>query len=208
MKFTATAHIYPYILKGVVSDQLLKHFNKAKVKEILKSTTKEYKSIVNRAPDIGGSKNFFLSSYLLGGYIIALYKNIKEYITLSELDEIIADGLTNFKFMKKQMQKQDLLSKDYKNKMEEAAEWCAENKDKYPTNWLLSIQDKEKVDETHIVFTRCGLCTLCKNEGVPELISSLCATDYITMSFANCNLIRRTTLGAGDECCDFLITKK
>ncbi|MGL6104608.1 L-2-amino-thiazoline-4-carboxylic acid hydrolase [Romboutsia sp.] len=60
---------------------------------------------------------------------------------------------------------------------------------------------------TNVVFTNCGLCTLCKKEGVEEFTKSLCATDYITMSFANCHLERQTTLAEGNSCCDFHIRR-
>ena len=90
---------------------------------------------------------------------------------MNEFDEILATGLNNFEFMKKQMSKVDLLSIQYKEKIEKAGRWCETNKDKYPTNWLVSVEDKENVNLTHIVFTRCGLCALCKRENVPELIT-------------------------------------
>lgn len=208
MKMIMTAYAYPVILKGVVNDQLLKYFDKAQVKEIIKTTAAEYMKIVKRAPEIGGSKNLFVSNYLMGAYLIALYKTTKDKISIEQLGEVISNGLENFDYMKKLMQKEDLLSKEYKDKIESAGKWCYDNKDKYPDNWLVSVKDKEKTDVTHIVFTRCGLCALCKKENVPEFITLLCATDYITMGLANCKLERPTTLGAGSACCDFHITRK
>ena len=208
MKLTAMAYAYPFIMKGIIKKQLKKYYDKAKLKNIITKTTREYKKIVKNSPNIGGNKNIFLNSYLMGAYLVSLYKNTKDIISLNEFDEILANGLNNFEFMKKQMSKVDLLSIQYKEKIEKAGRWCETNKDKYPTNWLVSVEDKENVNLTHIVFTRCGLCALCKRENVPELTPSLCATDYITMSFANCRLERPITLGNGDKCCNFYITKK
>lgn len=208
MKIIAIAYAYPFIMKHVVKSQLNKYFHKAHIQKLMKKTTIDYIQIVKSAPDIGGNKNIFMSSYLMGAYLISLYKNTKDTISLDEFDKLVADGLNDFEFMKKQMQKQDLLSQEYKDKVEKAGSWCYENKDKYPTNWLVSVKDKENSKLTHIEFTRCGLCTLCEKENVPELTPSLCATDYITMSFADCKLERPTTLGKGDKCCDFYITRK
>lgn len=201
-------YTYPYILKRVVNTQLQKYYAKTELEKIMKRTANGYFKVLKRAPEIGGNRNIFLSSYLMGAYLISLYKNTKDRININEFDKIIADGLNNFNFMKKQMRKTDLLSIKYKEKIEKAGRWCNDNKDKYPTNWLVSVKDKENNNLTHIVFTRCGLCTLCNKENVPELTPSLCATDYITMSFADCKLERPATLGKGNQYCDFYITRK
>jgi hypothetical protein len=44
---------------------------------------------------MGGRKNIFMGSYLMGAYLIALYKNTKDKLSLNDLDEIISDGLNN-----------------------------------------------------------------------------------------------------------------
>jgi hypothetical protein len=207
MKMTIMAYAYPMILQSVVKNQLCRYYSKDDIKDLVKKIHNEYRAIVRRSPDIGGNKNLFISSYLMGAYLIAVYKNTKDKLTLADLDKIISEGLNNFEFMKKSMKKEDLLSVSYKNKISQAGEWCKKNKDKYPTNWDVEVKDKENSDLTHIVFTKCALCSLCEKEGVPEFISTLCATDYITMSFANCKLERPTTLGKGNNCCDFYITR-
>jgi hypothetical protein len=208
MKMTIMAYAYPIILRGVVKEQLSKYYSRDNIKDLNEKIHNEYRAIIKRSPDMGGRKNIFMGSYLMGAYLIALYKNTKEKLRLADLDEIISDGLKNFRFIKKRMSKIDLLSVSYKNKIKQAGEWCKRNKEKYPTNWQVEVRDKENPDLTHIVFSKCGLCFMCKSEGVPEFISSLCVTDYITMSFAKCKLDRPTTLGKGSNCCDFYITRE
>jgi hypothetical protein len=195
-------------MKSVIKKQLLLHYSKMEVKNILSETNKEYVNVIRRAPDIGGNKNVYLSTYLMGAYLIALYKKVRTELSLDQMNEIISLGLNDFSYMKKMMRKYDLLSSEYKQKVYKAGLWLEENRDKYPTNWLVSVKEIDNADLTHIVFERCGLYALCKNEEVPEFTSCLCMTDYITMSFANCNLERPTTLGSGDNCCDFYITRK
>jgi hypothetical protein len=207
MKMPIMAYVYPKILSNVVKEQLCKYYSEYTIDYLLKKIRNEYKAIVRRSPDIGGSKNVFMGSYLMGAYLIALYKNTRDQLNLADLDLIISEGLKDFEFMKKRMRKVDLLSVGYKNKMIQAGKWCKQNEEKYPVNWQVEVKQQENPDLTHFVFTKCGLCVLCKSEGVPEFISSLCATDYITMSFAKCKLERPTTLGKGDTCCDFYITR-
>lgn len=207
MKMSVMTYAYPIILRSVVKDQLCKHYSEYNIEDLLKRIRNEYKAILRRSPDIGGSKNIFMGSYLMGAYLIALYKNTKDKLSLADLDLIISEGLKNFQFMKKRMSKIDLLSVEYKNKIVQSGQWCKKNEDIFPNNWQVEIKQQENPNLTHIVFTKCGLCVLCKNEGVPEFISSLCVTDYITMSFSKCKLERPTTLGKGDTCCDFYITR-
>lgn len=208
MKTTLTVHIYPLIMVSILKKPLHQYYSTSEVKSVFSSTNTEYKNVVRRAPEIGGKKNIYFSSYLMGAYLIALYKNVKDKLSLEQMNDIISNGLNEFILLKKKMQKKDLLSSEYKQKINNAGLWMAENKEKYPTNWLVEVQDKNNIDLTHIVFKRCGLCALCTNEAVPEFAPCLCATDYITMSFANCNLERPTTLSKGDNCCDFFITRK
>jgi hypothetical protein len=207
MKMPIMAYIYPILLSSVVKEQLYKYYSEYNIEYLLKKIRNEYKAILRRSPDIGGSKNIFMSSYLMGVYLIALYKNTRDKLSLAELDFIILEGLKNFEFMKRRMRKVDLLSVGYKSKMIQAGKWCKKYEEKYPANWQVEVKQQENPDLTHVVFTKCGLCVLCKSEGVPEFISSLCNTDYITMSFAECKLERPTTLGNGDTCCDFYITR-
>jgi hypothetical protein len=204
---TIMAYVYPIVLESIVKGQLYRFYSKDDIKGLIKKINKEYRAIVRRSPDIGGNKNIFISSYLMGAYLVAVYKNTKDKLSLADMDRIISAGLNNFEFMKRRMQKVDLLSASYKNKIGQAGEWCKKYKDKYPYNWQVEVKEKENLDLTHVVFTKCGLCAMCKKEGVPEFTPSLCATDYITMSFANCKLERPTTLAKGDNSCNFYITR-
>lgn len=207
MKISIMAYAYPIILRGVVKQQLCKYYSEYKIEDLLKEVRKEYIAILRRSPEIGGSKNIFMGSYLMGAYLVALYKNTRDKLNIANLDLIISEGLKNFEFMKRRMRKIDLISKGYKDKIIKAGEWCKKNEEKFPTNWQVEVKQQENPDLTHIVFNKCGLCFLCKNEGVLEFINSLCVTDYITMSFAKCKLERPTTLSKGDTCCDFYITR-
>jgi hypothetical protein len=47
------------------------------MEDLLKKISNEYKAILRRSPDIGGSKNIFMSTYLMGTYLISIYKNTK-----------------------------------------------------------------------------------------------------------------------------------
>lgn len=50
MKLTAMAYAYPFIMKGIIKKQLKKYYDKAKLKNIITKTTREYKKIVKNSP--------------------------------------------------------------------------------------------------------------------------------------------------------------
>ncbi len=158
MKMTLMAYVYPFILQGVVKKQLSEYYSKDSIKDLAKKIYNEYRSIVGRSPDIGGSKNLFMGSYLMGAYLIAVYKNTNSRLSLIDLDKIISEGLNSFEFMKKRMKKVDLLSESYKNKIAQAGEWCKKNEDNFPANWQVEVKQIENPNLTHIVFTKCSLC--------------------------------------------------
>lgn len=206
MHMTISAYIFPIISRKIVSEQLSRYYPKNDLKKLIKNINKEYTSIVKRASDIGGSKNIFSGIYLMSMYLIAAYKNTTEKINIDEWNKLIANIITNCDFVKNRISKNNQLSKSYKNKIMEASKWGKDNKDKYPDNWQVELKDGENPNLTHKVFTKCGLCNLCKKEGIPEFTPCLCATDYITVGFSNCKLYRPTTLAKGDSCCDFYVT--
>lgn len=206
MKLLATGRLYPYIIQGSMKKQLEKNLSRLSTKQILKEARKEYKQIVKRTPEIGGRYNLLIDNFYISAYIIALYKFILTKTSLEVFDEMISEGINNFSFLRKIVEKEDLTSEIYRREMREISDWCEQHKDEYPSNWLLSIEKKEQ-GEIHMTYYNCPLCDLCTDEGVPELMSTLCKVDYILMNFAKGNLNLMETLGKGDTCCNFVITK-
>lgn len=203
---SVTAWLFPMAMKGTFKKYLLKKFHRVDVEILIRLSGKEFKSILKRAPDVGGNENLFITNYYIGAYLIALYKNIRDKLSIDDFNRMIADVLHDSAVIKTKMKNQDLLSLKFKNRMINAGIWCEKNKDIYPTNWLVSVEDEMNPELTHLIFTRCGLDGLCKSEDVLEFLPSLCAIDYITMSFAKCNLERPSTIGNGDGYCNFYIT--
>ena len=206
MRYGLIEMFYGKILTNVLKKQFVKN---PKLQELdTKIILNEYKKIIKRAPYIGGSKNMCQGSYIMGAYIISVYKTIKNIVSLSELDRMIADGLNSFTFMKKSISKVNMISQEYRDKIRKYGEWCERTSEKYPNNWKVHLENTNNTDMTNMVFTKCALCNMTKEENVPELINSMCATDFITFSFAKCKLTRNSTIGNGDEKCNFIIERE
>ncbi len=52
-------------------------------------------------------------------------------------------------------------------------------------------------------YTECGICKLCRDEGVPDLAKYLCKLDYVLADLMGLALTRTTTIAEGGTCCDF-----
>jgi hypothetical protein len=52
------------------------------MEDLLKKISSKYKAILRHSPDIGGSKDIFMSTYLMGTYLISLYKNTRDRLSL------------------------------------------------------------------------------------------------------------------------------
>jgi len=211
MEYTIIGKIYPIILNNVVKNELKHHYKNNEIKEIIKKTKNEYLNIILRTPKMGGNKNIYIGNMYLGAYLIGLYKNIKEKISIERYNDMIQNGLKNFlkkNYILLKMKSVNYLSEKYKRKLYKRTKWARENETKYPWNWQIRIPEKQKDSGIYYEFTQCGLCKLFIAENVPELTYILCNTDYLVFSFGGYKLIRTETLAQGDECCDFWIIKR
>jgi hypothetical protein len=208
MEYTIMGRIYPIIINNLIKEELKNHYKNDEIKDIIKNTKEEYIRIIKRTPNMGGNKNFYIGNMYLGSYLIGLYRNIKNKISLEEYNKMIQNGLKNSKILKSKMKRVNYLSKKYKAGLYKRMEWAKENKMKFPMNWQINIPKNKKNTGIYFEFTKCGLCELCKNENIMELTPLMCDTDYLSLSFANCKLIREKTLAKGNDCSDFWIIKK
>ena len=199
--------IYPVILTNVVKKELGKYYESSDIKRIIQCTRVDYYDIIKRTPDMGGSKNYYIANMYLGAYLIGLYKNIREKISLEEYNNIIENGLKNCGLLKLKMKKVNYLSSKYRKSLYKRAKWAKENETKYPWTWQIRIPENKNRDGLYFEFTQCGLCKLCINENVPELTQLMCNTDYLSFSLAGFKLIRTKTLAVGNDYCDFWVLK-
>lgn len=207
MEYTTIGKVLPIVLKNIAKKQLKKYFSDIEIKNITKNTKEEYKSIIVRTPNMGGNKNFYIAIMYLGIYLIALYRNTNKKLSLEEYSQLIQNGLKNSTLLKLKMGSVNYFSKKYRKSLYKRIEWTKNNEAKYPWIWQIRIPENKRNEGIYFEFTKCGLCELCKNEKVSELLPLMCKTDYISFSFANCKLIREKTLSNGNEYCDFWIKK-
>ena len=192
MEYTLCMRLFGSKLNSLVSKSIVN-------KNTLKDIKKEYKAILLRAKDIG-SKNTLLSSYLLAAYFIAMnrcnrlsamenYKLLEEAIRSSRMVILMLGNKKSY-FSKRRMQKR--------------RDWAiASKKSEYENDWVLNFVEGNDDFIFGIDYLECGVCKLCRDEGVSELSKYLCKLDYMLADIIGLNLERTTTLAMGDSKCDF-----
>lgn len=207
MQQSLQSRLYPIVLRKVVKEKLTPYYSEKEFRKLYKKIKKEYFGVIKRFPDIGGSHNFFTVNIYLGGYLVAVYKKTKDRVTLDEFEQFVLDSLNSVTFLKKKMEKQDFLGKEYRKTLKKVSKWCQDHEKEYPDNWQFTVLPSKKEDELCFQFNRCGLVKLCQKEGVPEVNRVLCQTDFVTYGYAGVKLERNETLAQGDERCLFVVTK-
>jgi len=75
-------------------------------------------------------------------------------------------------------------------------------------NWNTELILGRDENEYTVIYHKCGLCALGKQEHHEELIPHMCKMDYETIAMMGGVLKRTGTLASGADCCDFYICKK
>ena len=84
-------------------------------------------------------------------------------------------------------------------------ESIASQNSKYELDWKFRYE--KGVDEFYNTYTECGICKLGKQENCFEFVPCLCNMDERNYRNEGGQLHRTKTLGQGDECCDFHVTR-
>ena len=173
-------------------------------KNVQRKVKEEYKSIVERAADIG-DRNRLLGSYGLAAFFIALNRNTG--LDKEENYAILEDGLKNSRLYKTFMGD----SKKYfsEKNMESRRKWSEETyRKKYKNDWVVDVLEKSDDYEFGFDYRECGVCKLCSDEGCPELAQYLCRLDFMTVEMMGIHLERTKTLAEGYDKCDFRFSRK
>jgi hypothetical protein len=75
-------------------------------------------------------------------------------------------------------------------------------------NWNTEVILGRDCDEYTIIYHKCGLCGLGKQEGLFHLVKYMCVLDFMSVELMGGILFRTQTLANNGTCCDFYITKK
>ena len=167
-----------------------------------KKVKKEYKAMLLRTPDIGGSS--LEANLYIAAFVFSFYKAEPGKITPEIVDEM-ATAVFDSPFMVKAHKNKKCTLFTDKVQDQKVKESKASQHSKYELDW--KFEYKKGVNEFYNTYTECGICKLGKRENCFEFVPCLCNMDDRNYRNEGGQLHRTKTLAQGDDCCDFHITK-
>ena len=170
--------------------------------EYKKKVKKEFKQMLERTPDLGGTsleKNLYIAAF-----VFSLHKAEPVRITPEVVDAMVTAVFDSPFIVNVHKNKKCTLFTD-KVQDEKLQESKASQNSKYELDWKFDY--KKGVDEFYNTYTECGICKLGKRENCFEFVPCLCNMDERNYRNEGGILHRTKTLGNGDDCCDFHVTK-
>ena len=172
------------------------------MKKYKKKVKSEYKAMLLRTPDIGGSS--LEANLYIAAFVFSLHKAEPDIITPAIVDEMVT-AVFDSPFMIKAHQNKKCTLFDDKVQDKKVKESQASQHSSYELDWKFDYQ--KGVDEFYNTYSECGICKLGKREDCFEFVPCLCNMDERNYRNEGGQLHRTKTLAQGDDCCDFHVTR-
>ena len=187
-------------------DESLKKLSSLKpemdMKQYKKKVKKEYKAMLLRTPDIGGS-SLEMNLYI-AAFVFSLYKAEPSEITPEIVNQMV-DAVFDSPFMIKAHKNKKCTLFSDKVQDKKVKESIASQNSKYELDWKYDY--KKGKEEFYNTYTECGICKLGLRENCFEFVPCLCNMDERSYRNEGGQLHRTKTLANGEECCNFHVTK-
>ena len=167
-----------------------------------KKVQKEYREMLLRTPDIGGS-SLEMNLYI-AAFVFSLHKAEPARITPAVVDEMVTAVFDSPFMIKAHKNKKCTLFTD-KVQDKKLAESKASQYSTYELDWKFTYE--KGVDEFYNTYTECGICKLGKRENCFAFVPCLCNMDERNYRNEGGQLHRTKTLANGDDCCNFHVTR-
>ena len=168
-----------------------------------------YRQMIGRTPDIGPLKENSLRICQAAGMLwLSVYEAAEGNMSEERFGGMV-DASMNAPLVKKSFRakgKTAFTLEGQKKRREKAVRGNAAPGGAF--NWNTEVILGRDADEYTILYHRCGLCALGKQEGLPQLVPYMCAVDTMSFDWMGGRLIRTQTLASGGELCDFYICRK
>ena len=167
-----------------------------------KNVKKEFKAMLERTPDIGGS-SLEMNLYI-AAFVFSLHKAAPEIINPETVDAMVTAVFESPFIVKVHKHKKCTLFSD-KVQDRKLLESKASQNSEYELDWKFDYQ--KGTDEFYNTYTECGICKLGKRENCFAFVPCLCNMDERSYRLEGGELHRTKTLANGDDCCNFHVTR-
>ena len=182
-----------------------KRIGKDRAKQIMVNGKKEYRAIIECAPELGSSNPFALNMYFACVFI-GLWLGTGKELSPETMGEIMAESLKTVKplFGLINLNRPSHAKLVQSQMADKYLKWYDKHGKEYPTTWEM----KGNAENRHGVYyelRNCPICALCNKEGIPEIMPPMCALDTLMFSMMHGKLIRNQMIASGGEMCDYWI---
>ncbi|AIZ37140.1 L-2-amino-thiazoline-4-carboxylic acid hydrolase [Parvimonas micra] len=207
MKNSLCEKIMWYVLSPTIFKFIKQYWKDIDIKNVKRISKKNYKDMIKRTPDIGSLRKNPLRVCLTSGILwLSIYEAMEGKMDQEQFGEMVSATM-EAPILKKNFQKQKAFDiKTQKKKIEKNKIANAVSDSEF--NWNTELILGRDENEYTVIYHRCGLCALGKQEHHEELIPYMCKMDYETIAMMGGVLKRKGTIATGADCCDFYICKK
>ena len=174
---------------------------------ITKQAKPKYKAIIARVPDFEKQDRFKMN-LVNCALLTAFVRSMETRPTVEALTQFYGKAMMNAptRWFCRLSGKQKFSKKDVRA-MERTAALRAADRNEY--SWNMDFLPYPDGSGYEARFTKCGICTLMREEGLYDLVPAMCRLDY-TMSDAGgrSDFVRQYTLASGGPYCDCGYKKK
>ena len=195
------------VLSPTIFQFIKQYWKDIDIKNVKRISKKNYKDMIKRTPDIGSLRKNPLRVCLTSGILwLSIYEAMEGKMDQEQFGEMVSATM-EAPILKKNFQKQKAFDiKTQKKKIEKNKIANAVSDSEF--NWNTELILGRDENEYTVIYHRCGLCALGKQEHHEELIPYMCKMDYETIAMMGGVLKRKGTIATGADCCDFYICKK
>lgn len=182
-------------------------FDKEERKEMTKNAKKKYKEIVRSLPEFEKGDRFKMN-ILSCAQFASFYLQLPDKPTLEKTTEYYDKSMMTrtMKLFCRLSGKKKFTKSDIEG-MKKTANFRAA--DRNPYSWNMDFEEFADGSGYCAKFTKCGICTLLKELGIPEITPAMCALDYAMSEAGGADVFTREyTLASGGPYCDCNYHKK
>ncbi len=207
MKNSLCEKIMWYALSPTIFQFIKQYWKNIDIKNVKRISKNNYKDMIKRTPDIGSLRKNPLRVCLTSGILwLSIYDTMEGKMNQEQFGEMVSATI-EAPMLKKNFQKQKAFDiKTQKKKIEKNKIANAASDSEF--NWSTELILGRDENEYTVIYHRCGLCALGKQEYHEELIPYMCKMDYETIAMMGGVLKRKGTIATGADCCDFYVCKK
>ena len=193
-------------MNGVITKFVSAEIPDRDIKSFKRKFKSRYVALRNEIDDIGPLTKNPLRICLTGGMIwIAAFEATEGKMGEETFSRMITDTMTSSLFKKAFGAKDPFVAEKQQKKVVTFKGANKISDSEY--NWQTDYTPGRDETEYFCTYRRCGLYTLGRKTGHPELIPYMCQMDYISIDMMGAKLYRTQTLATGGDCCDFHVVK-